>query len=882
MKLIAAALLGFLVFGTSYAATGATSGRGAENTVAVATRATDNANARTTATTLPTTGRSAVVQPRTEPAATQAAVSARSATYQGLASTSGGTRARTATTVRSRADTGTGIADSLRDSLNAATRAGAGQARTAVAGPLSAGAARAATDAPTGDNSAITQTRVGAEYDRCKSAYFACMDQFCAMKNVNFQRCSCSDRVKGLTDQQTVIQEAANQLKAFTENLDTVGMTAAQAAAMKRAAEGENALTADASASKALLQAIMNSIRGGDTNVGGKFTELNSISINFDTAAAFGINDMGQAIAANNGADLYTAIYGQCRAAVRADCTDATLQRAVTAYLMAVEQDCNTVSAAMTANQKTLTAAVREGGAMLDLARVENRQNHNASDMTQCLTAVENAITSEEVCGPNYRKCLDNGQFIDITSGRPIAGVIDFWKLENLLTFNSNSSALTDQRLSKIMENKGFAANFAARTKKFAAPALDKCVEKADQVWADYLDKALLDIYYAQREKVAEIRRGCIDWIAACYTNGDRALTDSMAGLLNDRVTVTPDFIAVSDAMCKDYVESCNGMFLNDKSENIIQDYIDTKTQTDTIAACRAVAQQCFDKFGGTDFVNFYNRSSGLFAPGNALTWFTLYDLDQTFAPNAPTCGTQIDDDPCPALTAAAREHPVYSSPCAQQLAQIDSCKSPEIMKQVFGGFDSLKCDDTVCDDGITVKGANRFGIMFNESGINNMFSIRNNRDIGVATEVYNKIIDTLSNQCSNDYGMFREWRYITPGNYNHGDPCVSKFSTSTLYQSIMDIFGITDGENMCPRYYAETVDTKSWGACLCWENGGRRSGDGKNIRCDSASGNYNSAGRACPFARGTNGVLFFCCAAGQTNCTTDIDEMLLVPEARK
>ena len=55
---------------------------------------------------------------------------------------------------------------------------------------------------------------------------------------------------------------------------------------------------------------------------------------------------------------------------------------------------------------------------------------------------------------------------------------------------------------------------FENRVKKFAEPALDQCTEHADFVWAAYLDKAMLDIYYAQKDKVAEIKQGCFDFVS--------------------------------------------------------------------------------------------------------------------------------------------------------------------------------------------------------------------------------------------------------------------------------------------------------------------------------------------------------------------------------
>ncbi|MDL2296128.1 hypothetical protein LJC18_04975 [Lachnospiraceae bacterium OttesenSCG-928-E19] len=645
--------------------------------------------------------------------------------------------------------------------------------------------ARAATDT----TSTISETRTGAEYEQCKTAYFTCMDQFCKLKNDNYRRCSCSDRVYDFDDTKATLQDASEQLTAFTENLDTVGMTAAQATAMRKASEGENALTADGSASKALLQAIMNSIRGEDSTVGGKYADLNSINISFDTTNAFGMSDTGQAVAAYNGRNLYNAIYGQCRNAVRDQCNDASLQRAVTAYLMAVEQDCNTVQTSLEENRKKMKSAVREGSAMLDLARVENRQKHNSDDMTTCLNNVTAAIQSDEVCGNNYKKCLDNGEFIDISTGKPIAGVVRFYELEGLLKF-ADGVNIVDQKLSKIAGNRAFVQNFEKRVKKFAEPALDRCTEKADQVWEEYLDKAMIDIYYAQKSKVAEIKEGCFDFVSSCYVNGDNALTAAMKELLGDAaIVLQPDRITLNAAVCSEYVASCDNMF----DGNIVKQYIDNRKTTDTLSACRAVAKQCFDKFGGTGYENFYYPSSGLFVAGYAPDWFTL-----------------CEGDDCKS----------YKSECAKQLAAIPSCSSREMMEQAFGGFDYLKDGDLY-----------KYGLrQDNGTGIDE----RSLRPSGVATETYYQIIDILNTQCNNVQGRFVELQFLKKNMYRNDNICIANFGTSVAdeYYYFKTLYGVADGEDMCPRDYVLSVDTKSWGACLCWENGARRSKNGKSVKC--------------------------------------------------
>lgn len=695
------------------------------------------------------------------------------------------------------------------------------------------------------------------------------MDQFCQLKNEDYRRCSCSSRVAELGEVREVIQQAGQQLTVFTENLDVVGMTAAQATAMKTASEGENALTSDTSASKALLQAIMNSIRGEDTTVGGKYSDLNSINLSFDTANAFGMSDSGQVIATYDGVNLYNAVYPQCRNAVRNDCTDAQLQRAVTAYLMAIEQDCNTVQTAIEEKQKQMKSAVREGSAMLDLARVENRQKHNSDDIATCLNNVESAVLSEEVCGAGYHKCLDNGEFIDVSTGAPIAGVVKFYQLGELLTFSDDMDA-SKQQLSKITNNRTFVQNFEKRVKKFAQPALDKCTEQADVVWSEYLDKAMLDIYYAQQSKVSEIKQGCFDFVSACYMNGDTALTAAMKELTGDSgIVLQPAKVALSTQMCRDYVDSCNNMFDN----NIIQDYITNRQDTDTLTACRAVVKQCFDKFGGTGYENFYYPYSGLFTTGNAPDWFTLYELGPS-----GTIDLGIKD------TNGNPIYGTYKSECAKQVSKIDACSDPKVIEQAFGGFDVMKTLDAkhagASEDSQnilyyyvydlpdaknnpeefnkTLAGAkNRYGKLANiydpssadytvpvalnatQQTDAHTLSQRSLRSTGIATEIYNQVVDILTTQCVNLQGRFVEYQFVKPGLYKPDNLCISQFDKSEYdglkvgaSKSLVTLFSIPYGEDMCPRDYNLGVDTQSWGACLCWENGARRSKYGTSAKC--------------------------------------------------
>ncbi|MBQ7185436.1 MAG: hypothetical protein IJR92_01345 [Alphaproteobacteria bacterium] len=742
------------------------------------------------------------------------------------------TRAKTFTTAQASRSATTSRSSKMDTQTKPATTRGitAGSKRTKNA--------RAATD--TTGAITMSETRTGAAYEQCKAAYFQCMDQFCSLKNEEYRRCSCSDRVLDLADVRENLTQTNSKLTEFTENLDVVGMTAAQATAIHTASDGENALIADTSASKALLQAIMNSIRGEDTTVGGKMSDLNSINISFDTANAFGITDSAQVVASYNGSTLYRAVYPSCRDAVKSDCTDASLQRAVTAYLMSIEQDCNTVQTALTNKQKELKAAVREGSAMLDLARIENRKKHNSDNFTACLGNVESAILSEEVCGSDYHKCLDNGEYIDVTTGAPIAGVTGFANLGHILTFAPGVEVATDQKLSMVQENKKFVTSFENKTKKFAADALDKCSEISDSVWSEYLDKALLAIYYAQQSKVDTIKTGCFDLITACYNDRNASITAAMKELIDGttETSLIPSKITLTQTMCDDYIQSCNGMFDGD----IIDEYVQNQKDTDTLAACRAVAQQCFTKYGGANYENFYYPSSGLFQPntvdatelelGNdfntirtALDWFSLYEYDE--------------DDRI--VMEADNETPKYKSPCAQEVAQIPSCA--EQIETVFGGLDSIhgkRSIDVSYDSYVygseAGEAANGYGwVMGNNPDSTaqvdyGKFTNRRLRPTGVATEVYNQIIDILQTQCMNMNGKFVEAQYV-----KHVSSIPSCFITAIGGYGLAYLSQGSDEpqqENICPKNYLQDVDTDAWGVCSCWENGGRRSKGGLISKC--------------------------------------------------
>lgn len=647
------------------------------------------------------------------------------------------------------------------------------------------------------------ETKIGLEYQKCKSSYFDCMDQFCKMKNDEYKRCSCSNRISNFEDIKTVLNEAGDKLTVFNENLNSVSMTKNQASSMKTETEGENALTEDVSASKSLLQAIMNSIKGEEKNtVSGKYSKLNSVSLE-ESDNDLNDNDL---ISNYNGAELYKVVFQKCKNVVKGDCNTSTLQRSVTAYLMEIEKDCNTLQTVFDAKQKKMTNAVREGNAMLDLARVENRKKHNSDDLNMCVANVEKAILQEEVCGEKYKKCLDNGKYINTTNGEPIFGVADFNKLANVLSFDEKSKiSKTSQKLREYESNKMFISNFENRVKKYANDALDKCRDDKDFVWQQYLDKALLEIYYLQQDKVQEVRNTCLKYVTECYKNKDITFDKIKSGLTkNGNLNVLPREMVLKQNLCEKYINSCDKMFAsNDNNEGVVQEYIKTISDDNLKKTCENIVNNCFNNYGGDNYQNFYLRQSNLYTKNNPIfDWFSVFQVEaKPYDPNNPSSNNEKEI-----------KNPPIVSPCFKKIYdEIKECK--KFALDIFGGYIKVvyktgSDEPAVSYIPYTIESSDKKDQIVLKIKNQNYGYIEPTR--GIAWNIISKIYNILSLDCRTKKGSF--------------------INQNSIYQVYEEKYGVlgesgmclisnkNKQENICPADYNSTYFTEFYGICSCDE----------------------------------------------------------------
>ena len=121
-------------------------------------------------------------------------------------------------------------------------------------------------------------------------------------------------------------------------------------------------------------------------------------------------------------------------------------------------------------------------------------------------------------------------------------------------------------------------------------------------------------------------------------------------------------------------------------------------------------------------------------------------------------------------------------------------------------------------------------------------------RPSGIATQIYYEIINKLQTDCANAQGKFVEAQFINHNIYNDTNICLFTNASNTWPNAQQNEYAYFTPlnnnsqieENMCPKDYNDDVDTNAWGACLCWENGGRRSYNGQSLKCDTVIINNN------------------------------------------
>lgn len=398
-------------------------------------------------------------------------------------------------------------------------------------------------------NSEKIESIKSANYSKCKTVYYECMDEFCANKNTDLRRCACSSRIHEFDNIKKQLSDAEDKMLDFNQRLLLVSLSKEDAAAVNVATDGELAFdTKDTSESEKLLQKITKTLNNsGDSKIN---NDLSAISLSLDMDSAWDNIDSlsGVSTASKNGLDLYNAARPVCIEMAKEVCSDDELTIVQDGYKLTIQQDCNTVAKSYNTQYNNAMNKIHESSALLDMSRLNIYQQRNSDDTLTCKKKILEQLSNTSVCGENLYKCLDTtGEYIDPSTGSAFLSE-NLYNLTNLL-----QEPVGEERWSKIPQNESF-VKFLKSKKKFLTPAIEQCRDIADTIWNEFLDDALAQIKLAQNAKLEQVKQSCTTLVAECKTSAMNDLSAFDARALSV-FNVAADKTA--NEMCRDVQNSC-------------------------------------------------------------------------------------------------------------------------------------------------------------------------------------------------------------------------------------------------------------------------------------------------------------------------------------
>lgn len=451
------------------------------------------------------------------------------------------------------------------------------------------------------------------QQNECQDAYFACMDQFCALANDKYRRCICSSRLDTIKARERVLNQTADQLTDFKNlNIEAILKTPAEVKAMLSASEGELKLskTRDDSDSAKKLTAISDVLSGTRSNA---LSTAGQLDIGGDIKQIWNTTDLisGANIANLTGESLYNAVHSQCAELVADRCpSQKTLNMVVSAYGMYIENDCTIILSNLDKQSTNANTAIRQTNREMNMARLENYDAHNATSINDCVAGVRETITADTACGTNYVHCLDlTGLYLNRVTGAPIYSE-DFYKLNDMVSLSGD--VLTNPTNAKLVAELN-------RKKKFAEKTLETCRDISDSVWDEFMRQAITEIYQGNQSRIRQVKNECMDVVNQCYDERTNQLRDYSN--IEDQMLLG-DRLVLSETMCSEKLTACSNLYGGGPMGlKLLVDEMRNITDQKIAENCRTTLQDYAKKLcrtSGND-MHTYPYGCRIYAPGNAL-----------------------------------------------------------------------------------------------------------------------------------------------------------------------------------------------------------------------------------------------------------------------
>ncbi len=264
----------------------------------------------------------------------------------------------------------------------------------------------------------------------CQTQYANCMDEYCNILDEDMGRCSCSNNIKNYSKTSEALETANSALQDVAQQIQYIGLSAKDIETLFSETEAEVALSvnSDSSQLKNDLDKIKKMIvevkapKSSSAVTDGISVDLTGIiNVDFNSSAldldSILTNDTSNISSISNqrGATLYKSATSRCKANILSYCKGQGINESIVtnSYDLKIDKDCLSYEKFLEESNKNMSNTIRNAENVLRKARLMVRQNANTYDLRGCVTALDECMRSDFVCGSDYENCLDpSGKYI--------------------------------------------------------------------------------------------------------------------------------------------------------------------------------------------------------------------------------------------------------------------------------------------------------------------------------------------------------------------------------------------------------------------------------------------------------------------------------------
>ena len=453
------------------------------------------------------------------------------------------------------------------------------------------------------NNSEQKQTVLQKELDEanelltyCQTQYANCMDEYCNILDEDMGRCSCSNNIKNYSKTSEALKSANSALQDVAQQIQYIGLSAKDIETLFSETEAEASLSVNSDDSQLKndldkikkmiidVKPVSSTVSTSNTGISMDLSGLLSFDFSaseFNLNSLFDDNSTNTSISNQRGISLYKNAASRCKENVLSYCTQQGIsEKAITnSYDLKIDKDCLSYEKFLKESNKNMSNTIRNAENVLRKARLMVRQNANTYDLRGCVTALDECMRSDFVCGSNYENCLDpSGKYIvggEIVIGSEpgiignyTSGVYQAWLYAGKSPWNETGT------LTEYIENKLW----------------DSVVNSPSADMADYLQYR---IGYYDKGINSGLCMGvlnqCQDYTYSKDSKGEKQFNFGNSVIQEYLVRVLPEIKHYQDTILEEYSQDC----ITDVRTCLTTNGYGTTSNNIAINACKNMITTC-------------------------------------------------------------------------------------------------------------------------------------------------------------------------------------------------------------------------------------------------------------------------------------------------